>query len=66
MHFHQFIVKIFFIILMRTWVSLWSGKAICWFLHNAKNFALTGIPNLASHLNDSFSSQKMFKALQTT
>ena len=66
MHFHQFIVKIFFIILMRTWVSLWSGKVICWFLHNANNVALTGISNLPSHLNNSFSSQKMFKALRTT
>ena len=64
MHFHQFIVKIFFIILMRTWVSLWSGKAICWFLHNS-NVALTGISNLPSHLNNSFSSQKMFKASRT-
>ena len=66
MHFHQFIVKMFFIILMRTWVSLWSGKAICWFLHNANIVALTGISNLPSHLKNSFSSQKMFKALRTT
>ena len=51
---------------MRTWVSLWSEKAICWFLHNANNVALTGMSNLPSHLNNSFSSQKMFKALQTT
>ena len=65
MHFHQFIVTIFFIILMRTWVSLWSGKAICWFLNNANNVALTGTSNLPSHLNNSFSSQKMF-ALRTT
>ena len=66
MHFLQFIVKIFFIILMRAWVSLWSRKAICWFLHNANNVPLNEISNLPSHLNNSFSSQKLFKALRTT
>ena len=66
MHFHQFIVKMVFIILMRTWVFLWFGKAIFWFLHNANNVALTGISNFPSHLNHSFSSQKMYKALRTT
>ena len=66
MHFHQFIVTVFFIILMRTCVSLWSGKAICWFLHNGNNVALTGISNLSSQLNNSFSSLKIVKALQTT
>ena len=66
MHFHQFIVKTFFIILMRTWMSLWFGKTICWFLHNANNAALTGLSNLPSHLNNSFSAQKIFKALRTT
>ena len=50
---------------MRTWVSQWSGKEICWFLHNANNVALTGISILPLLLNNSFSSQKMFTALRT-
>ena len=66
MHFYQFTGNIFFIFLMRTWLSLWSGKAIFWFLHNANNVATTGISNLPSHLSSSFSSQKLLKALRTT
>ena len=46
-------------------MSQWSGKEICWFLHNANNVALTGISILPLLLNNSFSSQKMFTALRT-